>query len=431
MRFAARQPVFMRNMTVFGYEVLFRSGFESAARFSNSDEATRVTLDNSMLWGLEQLCADKLALVNCTRSVLVNRLIELLPPSQTVVEVLEDVLPDGEVLDACRSLREKGYRIALDDVASLRDVEAYLPLTDIVKVDFRLASRAAQAAMARELHQRGILPLAEKVEDGKEHRAAMQMGYELFQGFFFQRPEVLQRQNVELHSNCFRLLRAAQEPELDLRLVEELIRSEPSLSLRLLHYLNSVAFVFRVRVTSIRHALSLLGEEETRKWLIVCAVAENCRSKPRELITWALLRARFCELTGGGLAEPVPGAFWLGMLSAFPALLQASLEDLLEHMPIASAVSEALLGAQGIHQDILQLMIEYEHGNWEHCAQIAHKIGISEAMASAIYRESTQWAHKLTGAEGASAFRSEERDVVCLSTRCAEAPCDQTRPRTT
>src|SRR5215470_15811886 len=113
MRFTARQPVFMRNMTVFGYEILFRSGFESAATFRNSDEATRITLDNSILWGLEQLCADKLALVNCTRSVIVNRLIELLPPSKTVVEILEDVLPEAEVLEACRHLKEKGYRIAL------------------------------------------------------------------------------------------------------------------------------------------------------------------------------------------------------------------------------------------------------------------------------------------------------------------------------
>jgi len=399
MRFVARQPVFTRNMTVFGYEILFRSGFESAATFHDSDEATCVTLDNSILWGLEQLCAEKLALVNCTRSVLAERLIELLPPARTVVEVLEDVLPDREVLEACRSLKEKGYRIALDDVVSLRDVEAYLPLADIVKVDFRLANVAARAAMAYEIRRRGILALAEKVEDREEHRAAMKMGYELFQGFFFQRPEVVRTNNIELHSSCFRLLQAAQEPELDLRRVEDLIRSEPSLSLRLLHYLNSVAFTFRVRVTSIRHALSLLGEQETRKWLIVCAVAENCRRKPLELITWALVRARFCELTAGSLAEPMPGAFWMGMLSAFPALLDTPLKDLLGHMPIASAISEALLGAPGTYRDIFELMIAFERGDWTRCAEMAHKIGVSEGKTSASYLESMQWACRLTGTD--------------------------------
>ncbi|MFZ0707466.1 MAG: EAL domain-containing protein [Candidatus Korobacteraceae bacterium] len=397
MRFVARQPVFLRTMALYGYEILFRSGFESAANFSNADDATRLTLDNSILWGLERLCGDKLAFVNCTRSVLVNRLIELLPPSQTVVEVLEDVLPDREVLEACRSLKEKGYRIALDDVVCLRDVEAYLPLADIVKVDFRLASRVSQATMAYQLHQRGILALAEKVEDREEHSAAMHMGYELFQGFFFQRPEVVQRRNIELHSNTFRLLRAAQEPELDLKLIEELIRSEPSLSLRLLHYLNSVAFAFRIRVTSIRHGLSLLGEEETRKWLIVSAVTENCCSHPLELITWALVRARFCELTANKLFDVVPGAFWLGMVSAFPALLETTVENLLQRMPVASAVSEALLGAPGIYRDLLDVMIAYERGQWAQCAELAGKLRLSEGSVSAIYIESTQWANTLTG----------------------------------
>jgi EAL and modified HD-GYP domain-containing signal transduction protein len=396
MRFAARQPVFMRNMTVFGYEILFRSGFESAARFSDSDEATHVTLDNSFLWGLEQLCGDKLALVNCTRSALVNRLIEVLPPAQTVLEVLENVLPDRDVLEACRALKEKGYRIALDDVVSLREVEAYLPFADIVKVDFRLASRVAQATMAYELRRREIMALAEKVEDEEEHRAAMHMGYELFQGFFYQRPELVRRTNIELHSNYFRLLQAAQETELHLRLIEELMRTEPSLSLRLLHYLNSVAFAFRVRVTSIRHALSLLGEQETRKWLIVCAVAENCHRKPLQLITWALGRARFCELTADMLAQSMPGAFWMGMLSAFPALLETSLED---HMPITSLLSDALLGAPAFCHDILALMTEYERGDWSTCAELADRLGIGEAKVSAIYLESTQWANRLTGAD--------------------------------
>lgn len=131
----------------------------------------------------------------------------------------------------------------------------------------------------------------------------------------------------------------------------------------------------------------------------MCAVAENCRSNPSELITWALVRARFCELTSGELRAPLSGAFWMGMLSAFPALLEISLEDLLEHMPIDSIVHEALLGAPGIHQDMLQLMAEYERGDWARCAEIAQKIGISEATASAIYLESTHWANKVTGAD--------------------------------
>ncbi len=401
MRFAARQPVFRRNMTVFGYEILFRSGFEAVASFQDSDQASCVTLDNSILWGLEQLCADKLAFVNCTRSVLTNRLIELLPPSRTVIEVLEDVLPDREVLEACRALKEKGYLIALDDVRSLREVEPYFPLADIVKVDFRLANGARQQEeMAREIRGRGMRALAEKVENEKERRAAINMGYELFQGFFFQRPEIVHRKDIgATHSNCLRLLTAAHQPELDRQLIEKLVRAEPSLSLRLLRYLNSVAFAFRVEVTSIRHALTLLGEQETRKWLLVTAVAENCIHKPSELVIWALARARFCELVAVAIGDSLPGAFWMGMLSALPALLEISLPTVLEQLPIASAVKQALLGEPGSYRSIFEMMSAYECGDWGTCTERAHRIGIGEPTASALYIDSTKWASEVTGCD--------------------------------
>ncbi len=400
MRFAARQPVFKRNMSVFGYEILFRSGFEAVATFRDSDEATFTTLDSSILWGLEQLCADKLALVNCTRSVLTQRLIELLPPARTVIEILEDVLPDREVLEACRALKEKGYLIALDDVCSLREVEPYLSLADIIKVDFRLTNSTRQQEMAREVRGRGMLALAEKVENGNEHRAAIAMGYELFQGFFFQRPEIVQRKSISAsHSNCLRLLKAVQQPELDRRLIETMIQAEPSLSLRLLRYLNSFAFGFRVEVRSINHALALLGDEATRKWLLVSAVAENCLQKPSELVVWALVRGRFCDLMADALGDSVAGGFWMGMVSAFPALLEISLTAVLEQVPIPGAVKNALLGEPGGYRDIFEMLTAYECGDWINIAGLAHKIGIGENAAFAIYMDSVKWASEVTGSE--------------------------------
>lgn len=401
MRFAARQPVFTRNMRLFGYEILFRAGFESVARFADSDQASFATLDSSMLWGLDQLCGDKLALVNCTRSVLTNRLIELLPPSRTVVEILEDVVPDDQVLAACRALKEKGYQIALDDVCSMAAVEPYLGLADIVKVDFRLTSSFQQRALARDVRRHGLIALAEKVEDANEHRQAMDMGYELFQGFFFQKPEIVQRRNICVSQiNCMRLLNAVQQPELERETIAELVHAEPSLALRLLRYINSVAFAFRFEVTSIRHVLELLGEDDIRKWVLVCAVTENCIQKPSELVVWALVRARFCELVAGAIDDSLTGAFWMGMTSAFPVLLEISLASVLDQLPIPQPVKQALRGQAGIYHDVLQLLTSYERGDWQSCAQLARHVGIRETTASQHYINSLEWARLITSDTG-------------------------------
>jgi c-di-GMP-related signal transduction protein len=403
MRFAARQPIFTRNMNVFGYEILFRSGFEAVARFEDSDQASFATLDSSILWGLDQLCGDKLAFVNCTREVLTNRIIQLLPPSRTVVEILEDVLPDQSVLDACRGLKQKGYRIALDDVESLVAVGPFLEFADIVKVDFRLTNSVQQREMARELRRRDLLTLAEKVEDQKEHRLAMDLGYDLFQGFFFQRPEIVQHTNIESRfSNRLRVLSTIQRPDLDREEIAALIHAEPSLNFRLLRYLNSYAFALRFEVTSINHALRLLGDDEIRKWLLVSAVLENCTNKPSELLRWALARGRFCELIANALGNSLEGGFWLGMVSAFPVLLDTALTVLLEQMPIPSVVKQALLGEAGVRRDVLALLTCYERGDWQGCAGLANQIGITEPITSALYINSLQWSRRITAEIGSA-----------------------------
>ena len=430
MRFAARQPIFTRNMSLFGYEILFRAGFESVARFQDSDQASFATLDSSILWGLDQLCGDKMALINCTRSVLTKRVIELLPPSRTVVEILEDVVPDDQVLEACGALKKKGYRIALDDVCSLAAVEPYLPFADIVKVDFRLTTDDKQRGLAQEIRTRGLVALAEKVEDKDEYRRALSMGYELFQGFFFQKPEIVQRKNIcATQMNCTRLLNAVQQGELQRDRIAELIRAEPSLNLRLLRYLNSFAFAFRFEVTSIRHALELLGEDEIRKWVLVCAVTENCIQKPSEVVLWALVRARFCELVGDDIGDALNGAFWMGMTSAFPVLLDIPLATVLEQLPIPHAIKLALRGEAGIFHDVLDLLTAYELGDWQRCAEMAQRIGISDARTSFLFINSLEWARLVKSDTGnpaanrgsAASFASYQRPEHVAYTKAVGA----------
>jgi EAL and modified HD-GYP domain-containing signal transduction protein len=144
----ARQPVFDCSLRVYGYELLFRAAAENFARITDADRAARAMLDNSVLWGLERVCDGKRALVNCTRDVITSRQIELLPPTRTVVEILEGIDPDREMIDACRGLKERGYLIALDDVTSVAEVRPYLGVAQIVKVDFRLIQPAERAALA-------------------------------------------------------------------------------------------------------------------------------------------------------------------------------------------------------------------------------------------------------------------------------------------
>ena len=108
IRYVARQPIFDREEKVFGYELLFRNSLENCF-VGDADEASRATLDRSLVMGLDVLCDGRRAFVNCTRDTLIKGLVGLLPSTSTVVEILETVPSDPDVVAACHSLKEQGY----------------------------------------------------------------------------------------------------------------------------------------------------------------------------------------------------------------------------------------------------------------------------------------------------------------------------------
>jgi EAL and modified HD-GYP domain-containing signal transduction protein len=138
-RYVARQPSFDREENVFRYELLFRDGLENAFH-GDPDEASRATLDRTLLMGLDVLCDGRRAFVNCTRDTLIKGLVMLLPSTTTVVEVLETVPADPDVVAAYQSLKEAGYMLALDDYVANDPREVLAEMADIIKVEMQLTT---------------------------------------------------------------------------------------------------------------------------------------------------------------------------------------------------------------------------------------------------------------------------------------------------
>ncbi len=183
LRYVARQPIFDRDQKVFGYELLFRDGLENAFH-GDTDEASRATLDRTLLMGLDVLCDGRRAFVNCTRDTLIKGLVTLLPSTTTVVEVLESVSADPDVIAACRTLKEAGYTIALDDYVANDPREAMAELADIIKVEMQLTTEPQRIAMIKRFGPWRCRMLAEKIETHAEFVRARDLGFVYFQGFF-------------------------------------------------------------------------------------------------------------------------------------------------------------------------------------------------------------------------------------------------------
>lgn len=394
-RFVARQPILDRSQRTFGYELLFRTTAESLFSTETSDTATKLLLDNVFLLGLDTVSDGHPVFMNCTRNILTGGMAALLPSERVVLEVLETVDPDDGVVQACVDLKAAGYRLALDDFTLAQFPHPLLPLADFVKVDFRLNTTGERGELARQLGSKGVHLVAEKVETQEDFEAALGMGYQYCQGFFFAKPKMMTARAVPAFKlNLLRIMREVCQPDFDASRLESAIKAETSVCFRLLNYLNTYAFSFRSEITSIRHALALLGESKVRQWL--CLVVETAmgQDKPSELVVTCLIRARCCEQLAKSAGMPVfeTDLFLTGMLSAIDAILDRPLEEILNELNVSHCIRSALIESQGPLHPLIAAVLALEKGDWGKMSEMTLRAHLRERDLMDVYAKSLEWA---------------------------------------
>jgi c-di-GMP-related signal transduction protein len=396
--FVARQPIFDARMHVVAYEMLFRSGRVDAYDGTDENEATSKVINALFDCAeSESLRAGKPAFINFPRGLLLNETGLVLPRDHVVIEILETVEPDGEVVSAVRHLRDRGYRLALDDFVPNGSPHPLVPVVDVLKVDFRAATQQQQACAAKQ--RRGNLALlAEKVETREEFERASRLGYTLFQGYFFARPEIsTSRQIRGFKLNYLRILEEIHHHELDMAKLAELLKREHGLAYKMLRFVNSALFPRHEPIDSIRQALGYIGEDAARKWLSVVALANLASDKPAELAVNTLLRARFAELLAldAGLALLAEDCFLMGLFSRLDAMLGRPLEELLAGLNLNGEIVRSLLG-NALPDDrmpaLWDLVRVYEVAGWDEIMPLATGLKVTAESVAAAYAKAVVWA---------------------------------------
>jgi EAL and modified HD-GYP domain-containing signal transduction protein len=346
--------------------------------------------------GLDVLCDGRRAFLNCTRETLVSGLITLMPPKSTVVEILETVPPDTEVIAVCQRLKETGYLIALDDYVNNDPREAMADLADIIKVDLKLTTQEQRLELVKRYGPWRSRMLAEKVETREEFVETREAGFVYFQGYFFRKPEIVATRDVPANRlNYLRLIGAVSRTDLDLVELEKLVKGEPSICYRLLRYLNSAMFGFTSEIHSVRHALSILGEHEVKRWVRLVAAVEAGQNKPSDLILSALVRGRFGELLSPRIEHGDSDLFLLGLLSLLDAMLETPMQIVLEKIPLDQDTKAVLLGQASRLRPVYQLMLAYESGQWDATAELCRKLQLNDEDTAGDYWRAQQWAREV------------------------------------
>ncbi len=401
--FVARQPIFRPNETVWGYELLFRSDETNIANVTDETQATSSVIADGLSMAMEGLSEGTRILINFPEDMLLNDVGFALPKETCVIEILEHVTPNKDTLAAVKRLKDAGYTIAVDDFFGQPELKPFVDLADIVKIDIlELDSNPKLVShVIAGLPMDSVTLLAEKVENNIIFNGLKNMGFSLFQGFFFSKPEIIPGKKLSSSElSKLQLLGELSNPECSPKRLAEILQSDPSLSYRLFRYINSVGFSLHQKVTSLKRAIDMMGMLQTKQWIRSAVLADlNPAPKAGELAYMSVQRAKFLESicsTSNMQICPADTLFITGLFSLLDAMLGVEMDEILTSLPLDDTIVSALTGESELHT-LLSLAHSYECGHWGDITRRLQKLEMDPSETDLAYAQARNWAQRMVG----------------------------------
>lgn len=403
--FIGRQPILDRDQQLFAYELLFRSGAkQNSANVQDDLAATANVLNHAFAeLGIEQALGPYKGFINCDDNLLLSDILEVLPTDKIVLEVLETVDVTPQIVERCIELKARGFTMALDDFVNYEDkFKPLLDMIEIVKVDLLPLDGAGLARTTQILKQWPTIKLlAEKVDSREQAKYCMDLGYDLFQGYYFAKPAIIAGRKLgQSQLSLVRLLGLVLE-DAETIMLEGVLKHEPGLAMNLMRLTNSVATGVRTKVTSLRHAITVLGRRQLQRWLqLLLYTNPHGGAVSSPLLQLAATRGRLMELLAAKLH---PGrhdfedhAFMTGIMSLMPTLMGAPLEEILRGINVTADVRDALEKCEGELGTLLQLAQALEAGDGKACHDLAEKLGrIDHLTINTCLTQALTWASNI------------------------------------
>ena len=401
--FIARQPIFNIDEEIVAYELLYRNNFVNSFPQTDSDGATIDVLINAFLSiGITEVTNGKPAFINFTENLILEGNLDFLNTSQVVIELLEDIPITPELIERLKLLKNNGFTLALDDFIMNDEILIYDELfttIDYIKIDFLFTPELKRIEIEEKIKTNFpiIKLLAEKIETREQYEIAKKSGYSLFQGYFFEKPQILTA--TEIPANLFQyfqIISLLRDDETDIDLLANNIEMEISLTYRLLKLINDSSRRSKTKVRSIKQAILVLGLRELQKWIYLLAMREADVKKNndvfKELMYASLFRAKACEKCAhlnykGNFSE----YFLVGLFSLIDSLLQRPMNKIVTQLPLSESILETISGGHTQFTPYLQFSIALGKLDWENIIPLATELKIPTEAILPIYEEVKQW----------------------------------------
>lgn len=397
--FIGRQPIMDEKQQIIGYELFFRHSADAkSAIFEDEFKAYSSVLMNT-IGGIDMqwLLGDKLAFINVNEEMLKSEFLELMPPQRTVLEILRTIQPSPDVVERCNNLREQGFKIALDNPQLSSETSPLLACADYIKIDIQTLDSSELEKAFNQLHVPSIKMIAEKVETDTQFEDCKRIGFRLFQGFHFARPETFTAKVINASFDSVLNILNTVSQDAEINVIEAGFKKDTALSFKLLRYINSVGFGLSFEIQSINHALTILGRKQLYRWLTLLMVTAGENSTPPALMKTSITRGRLTELLGESYFEKHDrdNLFIVGVFSLLDAILKMPMETVLEKIQLPDAVTEALLTREGIYGPFLKLTEACEDSDDQKILELAEILQFDASKVNECHIAALAWVETL------------------------------------
>lgn len=368
--FIGRQPILDRNRRISGYELFFRDRDTSFANIKDPSRATaKVIMQFLIDIGIENLVGRKPAFINVNEETIKSEFLELLPPEKTVLEIPR-IMSFQNLMDDLERLKKKGFTLAIDDFILDSALLSFASKVQYVKIDIKDQKKDALKNTFLPLKPLSVKIVAEKVEKEKEFKYLYELGFDMFQGYFFAEPITIRKKHISPEKLALLQILNAIELDKETRVIESFFRRNPGLTYKLLRYINSAFFYIQHRVRSISHAISLLGYKNLRRWVILLLFAvEDEDPIENPLFERAFVRGSMMEELSRKFSLDrllQDSAFITGSLSIIDVLLGMPMAEILRSLSLSREIEDALLFEMGELGILLKIVKAHETGSYDH-----------------------------------------------------------------
>lgn len=399
--FLGRQPILDRSQSIVAYELLFRSGNTASANVSDDVQATAKVISHAFSeLGVSSVLGKHKGFINFSSDLLLSDIIELLPRDKVVIELLETITVTPQIIERCRALKEMGFTLALDDYTSEDpQFEVLLELVEVVKIDYPLVDKAALPDIVKRLKQWSIKLLAEKIDDREQADYCLNLGFDLFQGYFYAKPVILTGKSPDpSRLNLLRLLGLVLGDG-EISEIEAVFKHDPSLTFKMLKLVNSVGMGLSQNINSLNHAIMVLGRRQLQRWIQLLMFVPSSGNTESPLLQLAATRGKLMELLGQIQAprdrDYQDRAFITGILSLLDTLLGMPLAEITEQINLAADVKIALLERHGMLGELLDLTEKLETSDFETAGELLQYSGLTVEQLLQAQMEAMRWANDL------------------------------------